>query len=522
VKERIIPEVDAKIFWISVGCSTLLLSVSFMGLIVHKFTLAILFVPTLMIMGYYLGLARPYIAYYALLISMVTEHITFFVLKSGNPNFRFDELVTIAIVIGLCVRFWQTGVLVKKLLVIPGLVPLGLFIGENILTTVINYHNFSKGVALNIIIITGAACYISIALLASEFTNWRQFITPICVVAILESTYGILAYVISYAQGNTVYGVQVEPASGYFEAYGTMYEGNLFGHFTGAIVVLCITLLLGYLINEQLGKAQSRLTITTLIVACAGLYVSYSRASWFGALFSIVIVILILTFGLRNNMMIHVEVALNRLPWLINATPERKRQIYAIMTAFIFVGFLAFIVSPPGHNVFERITNLFNLSGNGTTGIRTQDLSAAVSETRDSPILGLGNGSFDQRFAGQGDPWILSMSVSILHDSGIVGIALIILFLWQTIEAAMITARHHRNLMMQFVIVGVVGAVACILIGAQATNSFYVLELWAFIGLAGACPSLARLVPNFAQSSTITYRTPQAMRLKRTKAHNVT
>src|SRR5262249_49851823 len=109
--------------------------------------------------------------------------------------------------------------------------------------------------------------------------------------AIVGSSIGIAAFVLASA-GLDVGGAEVsrlaaERLTQAYGAYGVMLEPNIFGSFTGAALVLAITLVAG-LPRDGSATREIRLAWWAAGTAAVGLVLSFTRAAWLGALVGLV------------------------------------------------------------------------------------------------------------------------------------------------------------------------------------------------------------------------------------------
>lgn len=173
------------------------------------------------------------------------------------------------------------------------------------------------------------------------------------------------------------------------------------------------------------------------------------------------------------------------------------RWLPAVVLPLVLVGSAAAIIliGGPNNPLARRMSSVFNFTtGSGYGRIRI--LRLVLGDLSD-PILGMGDGSFNIALpAGlnqtpDGHPWIYSMFLAVLHDSGIIGLALWFIFLGVIYVQLIRVIRSDLwpGLQTYAIAVGVV--LTSLLVSAQATTSMYLIFFWAFLGLAGAVPGLA-------------------------------
>jgi O-antigen ligase len=253
--------------------------------------------------------------------------------------------------------------------------------------------------------------YFLIRLLVRDLETLGRAFRILLSVGIAESAYGILCYVSHHVFG-TVAGMDIGFYLGHTAVpHASMFEPNLFGAYTACCAVLFLAL--------YLCEGQHRFGyLVCFLVALLAMVLSFSR----GALFAFV-------------------VALGWVLW--GAHPLKKARRNKLSTFILAFGLiLVMAASVTGGGLLERFGNLYQQGlGEGSTTWRLVMIQDALQEVPQHPLLGSGTNSLGLSFdleggAGQG-AWVSNVTVRILHDTGILGLTVLVGFLislWRRIR----------------------------------------------------------------------------------------
>lgn len=247
--------------------------------------------------------------------------------------------------------------------------------------------------------------YFLLRALVTDLTRLKICFRILLGVGLLECLYGIGCW-ISHALFETNVGVQIGQYFGVVAApYGSMYEPNLFGAYTGCCAVLFLSC---YLLE---GRRLSHLLC--FLVAAIASVTSFSRA----ALLALVATSCWVVWRGRSK----------------NPIDPKKLLIFA--TAFGLITSLAF--TSVGGVLRERFTNLFYEGLTEETAIsRVVVIGEALQDLPGHLLLGNGTASFNLSFdwagfipqwAGEA-AWIGNAPLRVLHDTGILGLSTMVGF----------------------------------------------------------------------------------------------
>lgn len=340
------------------------------------------------------------------------------------------------------------------------------YIGLNFFTSAVTSpdpHKTLRWAALNAIVISP---FFLLRLLIKDEHRLYKSVQMLLWVGAAEAAYGVICFLSNRAFGTTL-GVSAEQYGFMPGTHGTQYEANLFGSYTACCAVMFVAFFL--LSHEPRAKFGWGLCITLV-----------------GALIS-----------LARSVLFALPVAICFIVWIALKTGHlRIRRLLPLAVGVVLV---LLAISPLLLNfVSERIStiDLSQPSVDDTTVVRLIQTAAALEDVRTHPIMGTGTASFqllfnwDDYLPGMGADtdeggWIGNSPIRILHDTGIVGLAIFALFLWTLASAARkairIAPRHSRN-----VLVALSAGVILYAITFQATEATILAFTWVQLGLLGA------------------------------------
>jgi O-antigen ligase len=469
-----------------------------------------LLLPAVLAIGYLLGSRWPVYALAALIACVAVERADIGLLPSGAINMRLDEVLGPAIAAGLLVRAARANTLRTLLRGIPGLLPLGIFLLLNVVVTVISAEtlsrgNLSRGINLVIILAAGALCYVAVCLAVLAVRDAREITFPLLLTAGVEAVIGIVAIALSVALGKRLFGVQTDFGTLESEPYGTMYEANFFGHYTAAITALVLAIAVGLALQRRWRWRNGLWLMALAGFTFTAMVLSLTRTAWLALALSIVAMAAVYGAAIwvrrRGAAPLDSGAPVRGTSVPSSVSPPRNRLKLGLTALVVMIaGFgIAFARETSGgspsvivNSLSLRLSTPVNVTGGSGYG-RVLILKLSLSDWWRSPLFGLGNGSFNLYALGQttktGHPWIYSMLLAILHDSGLVGLTLILWFLIAIGRRAWQAIRATDDPTKRWLMIGISGATLVMLIGAQATSSFYLMLLWVFLGLAAAVPA---------------------------------
>jgi O-antigen ligase len=256
-------------------------------------------------------------------------------------------------------------------------------------------------------------------------------------------------------------------ASGHLNAYGTLWEPNVFGAFCAAGAVAWTWLGRRYFSHSWIG-----------IAAClGGTLVSFTRAAWLVAL----LVLAISLFGpvrqRANLRQLALGVAGAALIGLAVFGAEQVANYYPHVPG-----------SPPvtanGRGLLALLINAIDVIG------RLDQVPVVLKDVGQRPILGNGTASYGERhpIAGQGEQHIANLELAVLNDTGVIGTLVFAAFALAVARAAW-RERHDPT-------VAALGAATLVIaLTNTATETTELMITWLMLGLLLLAVDSARRGP---------------------------
>jgi hypothetical protein len=263
------------------------------------------------------------------------------------------------------------------------------------------------------------------------FIKVQFWVVLICVVI---STF---LFLFSYSTKIPVFGINLmqneqEP----FGVYFTMLEPNIFGSFMVPIFSMAFPF---YMSNSKPPGIDFAMVRKVMYLSIVGIFISFTRGVWLGTLVTVL------------------------LYYVINSKNLAK-TLYQIFGFFIGVIALIYIAG----NVLDiwfvkyKLTNFF--SGSGGTGLSRLNIwKQALDSWLQHGHLFLGSGTFSYASyfnVGAYDPrqnaWIGNMVLAVLHDTGLIGLTVFLIFYADLALTGLQTARFKS--LAQFKMLNNVGA----------------------------------------------------------------
>jgi O-antigen ligase len=233
---------------------------------------------------------------------------------------------------------------------------------------------------------------------------FRVFLT----IGIFESAYALVCFAGHHALGTSL-GVEIDQyAIGAGGVFGTQYEPNLLGSYSGSLAIM---LLVWYFLS----KRRPAWLLPGIILSISAMVLTLGRAP---VLSFVVVLILLILVGVRMRVVRFNKV----LPLAITSL----LIVPVISTGASYVG-----------NRFREL-NAGGIYEDYDTMGRLVTWAVAFGGISEHPLMGNGTASFQlladaKQLPILGDrPWLANTLIRIVHDIGLVGLALFGLVLWGT------------------------------------------------------------------------------------------
>jgi hypothetical protein len=298
--------------------------------------------------------------------------------------------------------------------------------------------------------------YFILRVLAEDRARFRKAFKVLLVAGAATVAYGAFCFYSNLFFGSE-FGVGLDQYEDMPATYGFQYEPNLLGAYSGA---LCVLMLVMYLYEGR------RRFLVGYAVALVGLGISLSRGA-LGA--TLVAFLLVIIFSMRKRLLtkqVCVGLAKATLCALVVALPA-VRQHYTERFSTVDI---ADPTSDP--NTLNRVVQA----------------TSAVDEVLEHPVFGSGTASFQLTWDWQalgadwGDQgWIANTELRVLHDTGLVGLAVFLGFLVSLVRRSRKVLKYETNPEL----VALLAAAVVYCISFQATEGTLLAFFWVHLGLIG-------------------------------------
>jgi O-Antigen ligase len=297
--------------------------------------------------------------------------------------------------------------------------------------------------------------YFLLRVLIEDQARFRKAFAVLLVTGAITVGYGVFCFYLNLLFGSE-FGVTIGQYGDIPATYGLQYEANLLGSYSGA---LCMLMLVMYLFEGR------RRYLIGYAVALAALAISLSRGAVGATLVGFLAVLL---FSRRKRLV-------------------TRKSVSALAIATM----CALVVVLPV--VFQHYSERFSTvdiadpTADPDTLTRVVTATSAVDEVLKHPILGGGTSSFQLVFdsellgADPGQGWIGNTELRVLHDTGLVGLAVFVGFLVSLV-------RNSRKLLKQETnpyLIALLAAALVYSVSFQATEGTLLAFFWVHVGLIG-------------------------------------
>jgi hypothetical protein len=339
---------------------------------------------------------------------------------------------------------------------------LAAYVGLNILSSLVVSPAPSQTLKWSMQQMLAILPYFFLRVLAEDERRLRWAFRAFLVVGALAAAYGVIAYYSNFLF-DSEFGVEVEQYVTMPATYGTQFEANILGAYCGA----CSVAMLAMYVQEK-----RRIYLVGYGITLAGMAVSLSR----GALGATFIGLVLLAYCARK---------MGLLNWHV---------LRSIAVATLCVG----IVSLPvlGSRYSERLStlNVADPSADENTLVRLIQMAAAAENIAKSPVLGNGTASFQLLFGPEvagvdiaaETPWISNSELRILHDTGVIGFTVFVLFLGSLLRQSW---RHLKRVSAPALLALLVSA-AVYAVSFQVTEGTILAFTWVHLGLIACALSV--------------------------------
>ena len=274
--------------------------------------------------------------------------------------------------------------------------------------------------------------------------------------------YGCVAFA-SHRLLETSFGVETEQYGTIPGTYGTQYEANIFGSYSACVAVM---FLVGFLMSREKNR---KWWVGGFLVGTLALVISMSRA-------------VLLSFPVAVLVVFWMTAKAQHL--------ETRRIVKVALPATIMLLLSTPFLVPMVQERFSKLTDVSALTEDESTVSRLIQMKVAVDDIHGHPVFGTGTGSFQLSFHWEdyvpefGDTagWLGNTPLRLLHDTGVVGLAVFLGFLgslaWRFRKVA-----HYSDHRTRTVLVAVMCGTIVYAITFQFTEATLLAFTWVHLGL---------------------------------------
>ena len=303
--------------------------------------------------------------------------------------------------------------------------------------------------------------YFFLRVLIQDRKDLRKAFMAMLVVGAVAVTYGIICFY-SNLLFHTEFGMTIAQYGDLSAPYGVQYEANLLGSTSGALSVMMLVM---YLYDHR------RRFVVGFGVALAGMAISLSR----GALGATVIGLgAVAILALRKGLL-------------------SRRVLLNIAKATLCASIVVLPAVVPQYAERFNTMDIGEPAMDPNTLTRVVQVSSAFDEVLKHPILGGGTSSFQLAFDWQslGEEWealgwIGNTEMRVLHDTGVVGLAIFVAFLVSLYRRSKKVLKLEPNPML----VALLASALVYCISFQATEGTLLAFPWVHLGLIGCAISV--------------------------------
>jgi len=300
---------------------------------------------------------------------------------------------------------------------------------------------------------------------------WRA-LQGLLFIGVSEAVYGTLASVGNHIWGTT-WGVELGQYGAIPGTFGTEFEANLFGSYTACTAIMFLAL---FLLSKE------------------------PRRFWYGL--GLTFGLIAAFFSLARSVLLALPVPIFALLWI--SAKRGHFQLRRLLPVAIGLGLVLAMLSPFVIDyVRERFSTLdvSEVSADETTVRRLIQMEAAFEHVRAHPVFGTGTSSFQLLFSfgdwfgvqipgDEGGGWISNSPLRVLHDTGVVGLTVFLVFLG-TLAKATYRALGGANRSTKVAIVALSAGLLLYAITFQATEATLLTFTWIHLGLLAAAVTVA-------------------------------
>ncbi|MHB1464020.1 MAG: O-antigen ligase family protein [Thermoleophilia bacterium] len=403
--------------------------------------------------------------YRAWVLLMAATLVSGFKYSVTGLNMRPDQIMVIFLVIG-----WLPALLVgkAKLNKVPLLLPVMLYVAVNFISSALYSPDKAQSYQGSFLLLLYVMMYVMTVTVLQDYPDkMKSVVKVLLVLGIVQAAYAVVALLGNKA-GINLGGVSTGHVASAISLQGGFEEPNLLGAFSAAIGIM----FLAFLTSKQKEISAFKLSLGAGLMMIV-LLLTFTRAAWLGFIIGTVLLVF-----------------LQKPPRNI-FNPRAAAMAVTILAALVLVA-LPFTNAVEKGQVSQRLDNLLNFSGGSGLG-RVKVQKQAIQKWQDAHMLGSGTLSMQSTdpYSKTQAQWLYSSVIQALHDTGIIGLGLLLWFQVGVVVIAARASKKTRNPFYRAALAGFVASNIVLLISSQASSFLWLGFPWIFAGLTVAVARVA-------------------------------
>lgn len=332
-----------------------------------------------------------------------------------------------------------------------------------------------------------ATIYLAFPRLCDNLHRLRMALDCLLIVSVLVCIYAVITALAFHYVGLNL-GIHMAPASGAPTIRGTLWEANILGSYLAAASLV----FLSAMHSPVYVRPRLWLTVGLVLTSC-GLILSMARGAWLG--FACALVFALVFIGKRRVLSRLAVVALLcalLIALLVGATLRTPTMPTASVTQPTGIP-ESENKSPvaPANPILGRLQSVLRLGTDASTFWRARLYAMALDHWRERFVLGWGPGGFRQAFPviETVDPeniWIASLFVRSLHDTGVLGLGLLVAFIATLAASAWKAWKSATEPVVRLCLSSMLTCGVAFLVSFQVTDAVLLGYPWIYAGILAA------------------------------------
>ena len=367
-------------------------------------------------------------------------------------------------VVGVCclaLPFWQRQHWARPRWFLPDLL-LAFYMASNLLSSLVMSIAPAKTLrwaAQQILVILP---YFILRVFCTDRERFRKAFMVLLAVGSAQAAIGVVCFFSNLIFGSE-FGMEIGQYGSIPGTYGLNYEANILGSLSAASFVMILVMYL---------KERRPILLCGVAITYAAALIALSRAAIMAAFITVALLVV-------------VDIKIKQLD---------LEGVRKVATAIVIVSLVLLPVVLPLYLERFSTLNVSDISADDNTAARLVTVVSAADGIMAHPIMGNGTSSFQLLVSYQelgfgdveGGTWIGNTELRVLHDTGLVGLALLLSFFGSLLLRAWRILRHKlRPELLALLFACVVYAVAF-----QATEGTLLEFFWVHAGFVGCAVSL--------------------------------